>query len=112
MGRDLVLDLVTQRLIQPSLEHFQGRDSHSFSGQPVPIPYHPHSKKFLPDSNLRLFPLVLSLHVLVTEFHSSFLVGSLRVLEGAVVLPEPSLLQAGQPQLSQACLHSRGAPAL
>jgi len=33
---------------QPGLEHCQGGDSHSFSGQPGPVSQHPYSKKFLP----------------------------------------------------------------
>ena len=41
-------DLVAQSPIQPGLEHCQGGGSHSFSGQPVPVPHHPHSKVFLP----------------------------------------------------------------
>jgi len=32
---------------QPGLERFQGGDIHKFSGHPVPVPHHPHSK-FLP----------------------------------------------------------------
>jgi len=42
------LDQVAQSHIQPGLEHFQGGGTHSFSGQPVPSPHHPHSKEFLP----------------------------------------------------------------
>jgi len=44
----LPLDQVAQSPTQPGLEHFQGGGSHNFSGQPVPEPYHPHRKKFLP----------------------------------------------------------------
>ena len=40
-------DQVAQSSIQPGLEHCQGGGSHSFSGQPVPVPHHPHSKEFL-----------------------------------------------------------------
>jgi len=36
----LPLDQVAQSPIQPGLEHCQGGDSHSFSGQPVPVPHH------------------------------------------------------------------------
>ena len=43
----LPLDQVAQSPIQPSLQQFQGGDSHSFFGQPVPGPHLPHSKKFL-----------------------------------------------------------------
>ncbi|NWW54203.1 SHAN3 protein, partial [Pedionomus torquatus] len=34
--------------IQPGLEPLQGWGSHSFSGQPLPVPHHPHSKEVLP----------------------------------------------------------------
>ncbi|NXG18486.1 KSR2 Kinase, partial [Grallaria varia] len=41
---------VAPSTIQPGLGHFQGsRGSHSFSGQPVPGPAHPHSQEFLPN---------------------------------------------------------------
>jgi len=43
------LDQVAQSSIQPGLEHFQGGGIHNFSGQPVPVPHHPHSKEFLPN---------------------------------------------------------------
>ena len=33
---------------QPGLEHFQGWGSHNLSGQPVPVPHHPHSEELLP----------------------------------------------------------------
>ena len=39
---------VAQSPVRPGLEHFQTWGSHSFSGQPVPVPHHPHSKEFLP----------------------------------------------------------------
>jgi len=39
----LPLDQVAQSRIQPGLESFQGGGSHSFFGQPVPVPHHPHS---------------------------------------------------------------------
>jgi len=38
-------DQVAQSPIQPGLEHFQGGGIHSFSGQPVPVPHHPHSEE-------------------------------------------------------------------
>ena len=34
--------------VQPGHEHFQMWAIHSFSGQPVPVPHHHHSKEFLP----------------------------------------------------------------
>jgi len=45
----LPLDQVAQSSIQPGLEHFQGGDIHSFSGQPVPVLHHPHGEEFLPN---------------------------------------------------------------
>jgi len=44
----LPLDQVSQSPMQPGLEHFQGGGIHSFSGQPVPVPHHPHRKEILP----------------------------------------------------------------
>jgi len=41
-------DQVAQSSIQPGLEPCQGGGSHSFSGQPVPVPHHPHGEEFLP----------------------------------------------------------------
>jgi len=45
----LPLDQVAQSSIQPGLEHCQGGDSHSFSGQPVPVFPHPYGEQFLPN---------------------------------------------------------------
>lgn len=45
----LALDQVAQSPTQFGSEHFQGWDTHKFSGQSVPEPYHNHSKKFLPN---------------------------------------------------------------
>jgi len=45
----LPLDQVVQSPIQPGLEHCQGGGSHSFSGQPVPVPHDPQGKEFLPN---------------------------------------------------------------
>jgi len=41
-------DQVAQSPVQPGLEHCQGEGSHSFSGQPVPVPHHRHGKEYLP----------------------------------------------------------------
>ena len=38
------VDQVAQGLIQPHLESPQGRSMHHVSGQPVPVPHHPHCK--------------------------------------------------------------------
>jgi len=61
--------------LQHGLEHFQGAGSHSFSGQPVPVPHHPHRKYFfltsnlnLPSISLKLLLLFLSLQALVISF--------------------------------------------
>jgi len=43
----LPLDQVAQRPILPGLEHLQGWVTHSFSWQPVPVPYHPLRKEFI-----------------------------------------------------------------
>jgi len=53
----LPLDQVAQISIQPRLEPFWGWDIYSFSGQPVPVPHHPHHKKFL-KSNVN-YPLLV-----------------------------------------------------
>ncbi|KAK4818440.1 hypothetical protein QYF61_013127 [Mycteria americana] len=45
----LPLDQVAQSPIQPGLEHFQGWGIHSFSGQPVPVPHHPHMSSDMSD---------------------------------------------------------------
>jgi len=42
-------DQVAQSSIQPGLEHCQGGGSHSFSGQSLPVPHHPHGEEFLPN---------------------------------------------------------------
>lgn len=50
MGGDIFhLSRVAQSLIQPGPEQFWGWDVHSFPGQPVPIPHHPHSQEFFPN---------------------------------------------------------------
>uniref|UniRef100_A0A672TM59 Uncharacterized protein n=1 Tax=Strigops habroptila TaxID=2489341 RepID=A0A672TM59_STRHB len=43
----LPLDQVAPSPVQPGLEHCQGWGSHSFSGQPVPGPHHPHREELL-----------------------------------------------------------------
>ena len=45
----LPLDQGAQSSIQSGLEHCQGGDIHSFSGQPVPMFHHPHDEEFLPN---------------------------------------------------------------
>jgi len=42
------LDQVAQSPMHPNLEHLQGGDTHSFSGQPVTVSHHSHHKTFLP----------------------------------------------------------------
>ncbi|KAK4822675.1 hypothetical protein QYF61_019042 [Mycteria americana] len=90
----LPLDQVAQSPIQPGLEHFQGWDIHSFSGQPVPSNSTLFQFKAITPCPIATCPCKKSL--------SSFLVGPLQAVEGCYkVSPEPSLLQAKQPQLSQ-----------
>ena len=106
------LDQVAQSPIQPGLEHFQGGGSHSFSGQPVPVPHHPHGEEFLPyiESKSSLFQFKAITPCSITTLPnkkslSSFLVGRLPILVGCnKVIPEPAHLQAEQPQLSQTFL--------
>lgn len=65
------LDQVTQSPVQPGFAHLQEWDIHSFPEQPIPVPYHLHNKKFLPNViaeptlSLKPFPFVPSLHALV-----------------------------------------------
>ena len=42
------LDQVAQSPVQPDRECFQGGGIDHLSGQSVPVPHHPHGKKFLP----------------------------------------------------------------
>ena len=42
------LDEVAQHLIQSHLESLLGRDINHIPGQPVPVPQHPHCKRFFP----------------------------------------------------------------
>ena len=61
MNRDTQLDQVAQGLIQPHLESLQGHSpgTHHISGQPVPVPHHPHCKRLFPyvQSKSTLFEL-------------------------------------------------------
>jgi len=74
------LDQVAQSLIQPSLEHFQGVDIHSFSGKLVAVPATLIVKNLFLIFNLNLctfrfkpLSLVLSLHDLVKSPSPAFL---------------------------------------
>ena len=109
----LPLDQVAQSPIQPGLETPpQGGGIHSFSGQPLPVPHHPYRKEFLPSvqskSTLLKFEATAPCPVTPCPCKKSllgFLIGPLQVLEGRnKVSPQPSLLQAEQPQLSQPVL--------
>jgi len=73
----------------------------------------------LPSCSLELFPLVLSLHPLVKSPSPSFLSAPPGTGSCSKVAPDPSLLQAEPPQLSQPVLvgevlqpsdHLRGPP--
>jgi len=104
-------DQVAQSSIQPGLEHCQGGGSHSFSGQPGPV-FHPLMvKNFflisnlnLPSFSLKPLPLVLSLHTPVQSPSPSFLWAPSGTGSCSKVIPQPSLLQAEQPQLPQPVL--------
>jgi len=43
----LPLDQVAQSPVQAGLEHLQEGGIYNFSGQPVPMPHHPHGEEFL-----------------------------------------------------------------
>ncbi|KAK4828850.1 LOW QUALITY PROTEIN: hypothetical protein QYF61_000907 [Mycteria americana] len=94
----LQLDQVAQSPIQPDLECFQGWGLHCLSGQPclatlIVKHFFLKSSLNLPSLSLKLLLLVLSQQAL------------LNILEGCYkVSPQPSLLQAEQPQLSQPVL--------
>jgi len=45
----LPLSSASQGPVQPGLEYVQRWGTHSFSGQPVPVPHHPESKKIPPN---------------------------------------------------------------
>jgi len=47
-------DRVSQSPVQPGLDCFQGWSIDHLSGQPVPVPHHPHGKEFLPYISLKL----------------------------------------------------------
>lgn len=53
MCRELSLDQVAQRLIQPGLEYLQRWDTHNFSGQHVPVPHYPHNEEFPPNTEFK-----------------------------------------------------------
>ncbi|KAK4821804.1 hypothetical protein QYF61_003833 [Mycteria americana] len=98
----LPLDQVAQSPMQPGLEHFQGWGIHNFSGQSVPVPHHPLILKCTLSQVKAITPCPVATCPCKKSL-SSFLVGPLQVLEGCYkVSPEPFLLQAEQPQLSQA----------
>ena len=71
-SQNLPLDQVAYSPIQPGLECLQGGGIHSLSGQPVPCLNNLTGENFslisslnLPSSNLKPFPLMLSLHALL-----------------------------------------------
>jgi len=62
----------------------------------------------VPSCSLKPLPLVLSLHVLVKSLSTVFLQAAFRYWKAAIRSPpQPSLLQTGQPQLSQPSLQKR-----
>jgi len=94
-------DQAAQHPIQPSPEHLQGWGICSFSGQPMPAPYCPLSKKLPPNIqskstliSLKLLLLVLSLHTLIKKSLSSFPLGVFYVLEVTVRSPQSLLFSS------------------
>jgi len=55
----LRLDQVAESLVQPGLESLQGRGFYHISGQPVPVPHHPHCKRLFPYIQLKSTSLSL-----------------------------------------------------
>jgi len=110
----LALDQVAQSPVQPGLECFQGWGSNHLSGQPVPVPHHPHYKNFLisslnlPSFSLKPLRLVLLQQALLKSLSSSFLQTPPGTGSCSKVTPEPFPLQAEQPQLSQFFLPAEG----
>ena len=104
----LQLDQVAQSPMQLDVEGFQGWGIYHLSGQHVPVFHHPHCKKFLPyiqsKPTLPWFKTIAHCRVTMglAKIVSTFPIGPLRGLEGCnKVPPQPSLLQAEHPQLSQ-----------
>jgi len=89
-------DQFDQSPIQADIEYWQGGDIHSFSGQPVPGPHHPHSEEFLnlPSFSLKPLPLVLSLHALGKSPSSAFLQARFRYCKAAVRFPRGLLFSS------------------
>ena len=102
-------DQVAQSPVQPGLEWFQGWGISHLHGQPGPVPHHPQRKPFLPsissESPLLQFKAIPPCPIATGPAKNSvpsFLTSSFYRLKGRdKVSPEPSLLQAEQPQLSQ-----------
>ncbi|KAK4817094.1 hypothetical protein QYF61_027925 [Mycteria americana] len=90
----LQLDQVAQSPFQPGLECFQGWGIYHLSGQPVPS-----------ESTIFYFKTITPCLITTDPTKNSvpfFLISPLQVLKGRnKVSPEPSLLQAKQPQVSQ-----------
>lgn len=83
-------------LPNPSIEHPKGWGGHSFSGHPVPVPYHPHREEILPIANLTLLffslkpsPLAQSLHALFKSSCSALLYPYWKVLYFLCMLSSP-----------------------
>ena len=89
------LQLVVQDCVQVASEYLQGRRLHTLLGQPVPVASHPHSFSLCP------LPLVLSLGTTEKSLAPSSLHPPFRYSYTLTRSPEPSLLQAEQPQLFQ-----------
>ena len=100
-----------QSTIQPNLECLQRQGIHSLSGQLMPLPHHPYCKKIVPyihsKSPLFQFEIISACPIPVDPANIP-----LQILKDCYqVSPQPSLLHAAQPQLSQPLL-SRSVPSL
>ena len=105
----LILHKVAQDAIQHGLEHLQGQNSHSLSGQPGPASHHSQSKELPPDiqskSSLLQLKTISPCPAVIYPFKELtplLFIGSLSVLKGCnEVTPQPSFVQAEQAQLPQ-----------
>ncbi|KAK4819077.1 hypothetical protein QYF61_025310 [Mycteria americana] len=99
---NLPLEQVAQSPIQPGLEHFQGWGITAALGNLLQCLTTLTVKNFFLVSNLNLPSFSLKPSPLVYHYMPFFPAGPLQVLEGCYkVSPQPSLLQAEPPQLSQ-----------
>lgn len=118
----LPLALVILSPTQPALEHFHLWEVQNLSGQPLPVPYHIHSKELPPNVwskpisfSLRPFLLDLSLQTVVKSLSPDFLLAPLRYWKAALRSPWSLLFsKLNNPSTFSlpSCFHRRGVPAL